>query len=77
MSAAAEPKVATVDIVEVFRARAAARALLWHAGDLELVEAVDALQSHAEASGLIDLLGQDQIQQILADAFRPYREASR
>jgi hypothetical protein len=77
MSAAAA-KSRFVDPVEAFRARAEVRAMLWYAGEYHvLIEAVDGLQADAEASGLVEHIGQDQVQQILADAFAPYREAAR
>jgi hypothetical protein len=75
MIAAAQPRF--VDPVEAFRARAEARATLWHAGEYTLTEAVDGLQADAEASGLVDHIGQDQVQAILAAAFAPYREIAR
>jgi hypothetical protein len=56
--------------LEVFIARAEARALLWHCGEFDLHEAVDKLQADAERDGLITLLGQDAVQQIMTEAFR-------
>jgi hypothetical protein len=75
-NAAAKPKVATVDVVEVFRLRAEARALLWSLGEYSIHEAVDVLQLDAERAGLLDDLGQDRVQQILAEVFSEYRESS-
>jgi hypothetical protein len=75
MSALAKPKAATVDVVEVFRARAEARAMLYGAGEFSLIEAIDPLQHYAEESRLVELLTQDGVQTILADAFAPFREA--
>jgi hypothetical protein len=73
-NAAAQPRF--VDPVAAFRARAEARAYLFSIGDMDLLEAVDGLQADAEASGLVDHIGQDEVQRIMADAFRPYsREA--
>ena len=57
----------------VFRARASARAILWAAGELTLHDAVDALQADAVASGLVDELGQDGVQRIMANSFRGVR----
>jgi hypothetical protein len=65
---ATRPK-AEVGLVDVFRARAEARALLVQLGELGLHDAVDVLQSDAERDGLVDALGQDALQQILATAF--------
>jgi hypothetical protein len=64
-----------VDPLDAFRLRCEARSLLWHAGEIDLHEAVDVLQLDAERAGLLEQLGQDQIQQIISDAFAPYREA--
>lgn len=63
-----------VDPLDVLAARADARAYLWAIGEYELTEAVDALQAAAVRDGLIDQLGQDAVQAMLADAFRRYRE---
>lgn len=55
--------------VDVFRARAEGRAALFAAGELDLHEAVDALQAAAVAIGLINQIGQDRVQATLAEAF--------
>jgi hypothetical protein len=60
--------------VEIFIARAEARALLWKTGELELHEAVDELQAAAVASGLVAELGQDEVQAIMAKAFAVVRD---
>jgi hypothetical protein len=65
---------ARVDPLDAFYERCEARALLWSLGELDLTDAVDVLQRDAERDGLVELVGQDAVQQILADAFRPYRE---
>jgi hypothetical protein len=62
------------DPLEVFTARAEARALLWQAGEFDLHQAVDELQTAAERDGLVDRLGQDEIQRIIAEAFVHVRE---
>jgi hypothetical protein len=72
ISAAAKPRL--VDPVDVFRLRAEARAMLYAAGEYTLIEAVDALQLDAERDGLLQI-GQDRVQQIMSDAFVPFREA--
>jgi hypothetical protein len=65
---------AAADPAEVLEARAQARAYLWSTGDIPgLLDAVDPLQEFAERSGLVDCIGQDHVQQIIAGAFRPYR----
>jgi hypothetical protein len=79
MNQALHPRTiaAALDPIEVFRARAEARALLWHCGALALPEAVDKLQADAVRDGLVDEIGQDEVQVIMADAFHRYREAVR
>ena len=62
-----------IDPLAVFVARAEARAILWAACEIDLHEAVDVLQADAERAGLIDQLGQDRVQQIMADAFHEVR----
>jgi hypothetical protein len=61
------------DALEVFIARAEARALLWQAGELDLHQAVDELQAAAIASGLVAELGQDEVQRLMAEAFAAVR----
>ena len=56
--------------VNFFRKRCDAQALLVAAGELHLHDAVDRLQTVAEAYGLVRKHGQDFIQKIMADAFR-------
>ena len=68
---------AKLDILAVFKARAEARAYLWREGELDLPEAVDVLQCDAERDGLVARLGQDAVQQILAEAFHPLIEQPR
>jgi hypothetical protein len=58
----------------VFTVRAAARALLWQVGELDLHQAADELQAAAVASGLVAEFGQDEVQRLLAEAFRKVRE---
>jgi len=49
--------------------------MLWSLGEYSLHEAVDVLQlDAAERAGLLDDLGQDRVQQIMAQAFSEYRE---
>jgi hypothetical protein len=69
VSARPIPKTQTVDPVAVFIARAEAKAMLFATGDLDLIEAVDALQAAAVASGLVAELGQDAVQAIMGAAF--------
>jgi hypothetical protein len=65
-----------VDLLDAFTERAEACAYLWSIGEYELQKAVDVLQHDAMRDGLIDRIGQDGVQAILADAFRPYQESS-
>jgi hypothetical protein len=58
---------------DIFRARAEARAALFAAGELDLQEAVDALQAAAIRSSLLGEIGQDAVQAIMAEAFRRVR----
>ena len=53
----------------VFTARCEARAKLWQAGELDLHDAVDALQAAAVRDGVIATLGQDAVQEIISKAF--------
>jgi hypothetical protein len=62
-----------VDPVAVFALRCWARAALWQAGEIDLQEAVDELQSDAELDGLVEQLGNDCVQGILAGTFARVR----
>jgi hypothetical protein len=57
------------DTLEVFKERCWARALLVREGAMAFHEAVDGLQNAAEAYGLVERIGQDEIQRVLAEAF--------
>jgi hypothetical protein len=58
-----------VDVLDAFTERAGARAFLWAVGEFEMAEAVDCLQHDAERDGLVERIGQDAAQAILASAF--------
>jgi len=58
-----------VSAAAIFIARAEARAILWQCGEFDLHEAVDVLQAAAETGGLVDEIGQDAVQAIIAEAF--------
>jgi hypothetical protein len=73
-AAVAFKETSTVDPVDVFRARAEARALMWQAGEYDLHEAVDAPQADAIRSGLVRRIGQDAVQAIMAQAFAKVRD---
>jgi hypothetical protein len=66
-----------VDPIHAFNARCEARALLWSIGEIDLHSAVDQLQLDAERDGLVERIGQDTVQEIIADAFRPYWKSAR
>jgi hypothetical protein len=72
-AAASASPAAKPSALAVFIARAEARALLWQAGEMDLVEAVDELQVAAERDGLVADLGQDAVQAILFRAFGTVR----
>jgi hypothetical protein len=60
--------------LEMFTVRCRARAALYAAGEIpDLHDAVDALQEHSERHGLIAEIGQDAVQQVISEAFRPVR----
>jgi hypothetical protein len=61
----------------VLIALAEARALLYAANEFDLPDAVDPLQAFAVESGLIDDVGQDAVQRILATAFSQVQHAFR
>jgi hypothetical protein len=58
----------------VFAERASARAILASEGVIDKIEAVDALQRAAVEQRLVEIYGQDRVQQILADAFKMVEE---
>jgi hypothetical protein len=58
-----------ISLPTLFKARAEARALLYAACMIDLHEAIDPLQAFAVESGLVNQIGQDAVQAILADAF--------
>ncbi len=56
-----------------FRSRCAAAATAYALGKIALLDAVDALQDWAFTRGLLDEIGQDALQAIMAEAFGPVR----
>jgi len=75
-SAIAQHRDLGVSPEESFRLRAWARAYLFAAGEIGLLDAVDALQAMAVDSGLVRDLGQDAIQTIMAREFARVRWGS-
>ena len=71
MTAAAAIK--RINLLDAFIERAEGRAYLWSIGELSLHAAVDVLQADAERDGLIEQIGQDQIQKIFSECFAPHR----
>jgi hypothetical protein len=70
ISSANSPQDVTAELLrEIFRERCEARAILCEAAELNLHEAVDELQANAERTGLIDMIGQDAVQQLMSEAF--------
>ena len=67
--------VKRINLLDVSIERAEARAYLWSIGELTLHDAVDQLQADAVRDGLVKQIGQDAVQQIMADAFAPYQHA--
>ncbi len=61
------------DPLVVFLARCEARAQLVAHGLHSLQDTVDTLQAAAEAQGLVARYGQDEVQQIMAEAFARWR----
>ncbi len=53
----------------VFELRCWAKAYLFGIGEILLIDAVYQLQADAENSGLVDEIGQDEVQRILGAAF--------
>jgi hypothetical protein len=63
-----------VKVTESFAALCQSRAMRYGAGELSGQDAVDWLYDWAFTRNLIDAIGDDAVQAIIADAFRPYRE---
>ena len=61
------------DQIRIFEQRAEARAILAANGIISLQDAVDELQHAAVRSGLVDHIGQDAVQAIMAFAFELWR----
>jgi hypothetical protein len=73
VATAAAKAEAKVDPLDAFVLRCEARAILVEACAMDLQEAVDGLWEAAERDGLVERLGQDQVQKILSDAFSKVR----
>jgi hypothetical protein len=73
-AAARAAPAARPSALEIFVARAEARAMLWTAGELTLHEAVDELWAAAVRDGLVAKLGADEVQRLMAEAFAAVRD---
>ncbi len=60
---------ATPALADLFFDRACVIAQRVYGGELPILDAVDMLHSAAEWSGLIDRLGEDEVQRLMAQAF--------
>jgi hypothetical protein len=69
MIEAARQRLPDISLIEAFEIRSWARAYLVTAGKMAFHEAVDALQEAAIDNGLVEQIGQDQVQAIMASAF--------
>jgi hypothetical protein len=77
MSAAAQKhsaNEASVAKLDAFRLRCWARACLVEHGMMFLHEAVDGLQDMAVSSALVEMLGQDAVQEVMAKLFGRWRD---
>jgi hypothetical protein len=57
------------DHLVAFRKRCMARVAAVRSGKMQLIDAVDALQTVAKQEGLIREFGQDEVQRILSEVF--------
>jgi hypothetical protein len=64
---------AKASLIEVFRERAEAKAVLIANGYQDLQSAVDELWASAERTGLVDELGADEVQRVLSESFARWR----
>ena len=60
-------------LLDCFRTRCEACAALVAAAEMNLIDAVDEMQTVAQVYDLTNLLGQDAVQSILSDAFKVVR----
>jgi hypothetical protein len=56
-------------MLRIFADRCAVLAERVAIGNLRLIDAADMLQSAAELSGLVEIVGDDRVQEIMANAF--------
>jgi hypothetical protein len=74
MSAPDRASAPRADLVEVFYDRCARAADDYATGRIALLDAVDDLQAWAETRNVVEEIGQDMVQQIMATAFAPVRD---
>src|SRR5262249_19530975 len=75
MTALARQQALPADPIAAFTAQCEVRAMLYARGELELIEAVDALQASPKANCLVDMIGQDAVQLAMAQSFEAVRVA--
>jgi hypothetical protein len=61
------------NLIPVFKSICEEWAARYDNGELTAIEAVDWCQAWAYTRGLVETLGQDEVQRIMAEAFLPYR----
>jgi hypothetical protein len=67
-------KIQRAEAIQVFTAQCATWAYLFADCETTLPDAVDHLQAAAVKLGLIDTIGQDEVQRLICQAFAPIRE---
>jgi hypothetical protein len=74
MTAATRKTAVRPSAIEIFVARAEARAMVWQAGEFDLHEAIDVLHAAAERDELIAAIGQDEVQRLMTEPFAQVRK---
>ena len=62
-----------IDPIVAFQARCEARAYIWSKSQMDIHDAVDVLQIDAMRTGLVLLLGQDEVQKLISREFARLR----
>jgi hypothetical protein len=75
--ASAKRAEAPINTLEQFRARCAIVASQYAIGRIDLIEAVDTLQDFAFTRGLVDEIGQDEVQAVLSAALASIQKKER
>lgn len=66
-------RTASASVLQIFSLRCWARARPYAEGIIDLHAAVDVLQAAAERDGLINTIGQDAVQELIAAEFKVHR----